>query len=115
MTAKRYTLAELRQMISNNDLSSFYNSSSWRNLSKYVIHKFNNECYQCKIRGKYAPAEVVHHVRQLKLYPEFAYELTYLDNNHVEQLQLIPLCRECHEREHNRLHKPQQQLTEERW
>ena len=115
MTAKKYTLTELQQMIANNDLSQFYNSTGWRNLSKYVIHKFNNECYKCKTLKKYAPAEVVHHVRQLKRYPELAYKLTYIDDNHIEQLQLIPLCRECHEREHNRLHEPPPPLTAERW
>ena len=49
-----------------------------------------------------------------KKYPEFAYKLTYIDDNHIEQLQLIPLCRECHEREHNRLHEPPPPLTAER-
>jgi 5-methylcytosine-specific restriction endonuclease McrA len=115
MRAKSLTVEEIRELAKASKLSRFYNTRRWRVLSKEVIAENNNECYRCKQAGKYRRAEVVHHVMELKSHPELAYSKKYVDfTDGTVHLQLMPLCRQCHEEIHGRvpgLHA----LTPERW
>jgi hypothetical protein len=52
--------------------------------------------------GKATEAVLTHHVNELKKRPDLAYSLTYTDENGEVKPQLIPLCRDCHERIHKR-------------
>lgn len=102
MRAKKYTVAEITAMIVAGDTSPFYNSRAWRQLSHDVISENHNECYQCRQVGKVQPAVLVHHVNELKLRPDLAYSRKYIDDHGKLQLQLMPLCFECHEKTHKR-------------
>lgn len=116
-TSKHYTIEELEELTKDGNLSVFYNSTAWRKLSKYVIKTHNNECHYCKKKGKVTRATIVHHVKPLKEFPKFAYSLTYTDPDGKENLQLIPLCRNCHEAVHHRGAGAVKRdaLTPERW
>ncbi|WP_318841570.1 HNH endonuclease signature motif containing protein [Metabacillus halosaccharovorans] len=67
----------------------------------------NNECQNCKRIGRYRAADHVHHLKEVKEYPEYA--LTF-DN-------LESLCRRCHNDVHDRLAEVNQPkfINEERW
>lgn len=101
---------EIRELIARGNIEKFYNDRKWRNLSKKVKKRDNNECQMCKRRGRYAKAQNVHHIKELKDYPEFAYEEDNLES----------LCISCHNEEHpEKLEKFKKRETmfinEERW
>ena len=92
----------------------FYRSRSWRFIRRKVLEEFHFECQECKSRGRYTPATLVHHELPLEDYPEYALTPTLPDGTQ----QLIPLCFDCHERieteRGNRL-VPAEPLTREWW
>jgi len=77
---------------------NFYKSRKWRNLALSVIKEHHGECYICRQNGKYSKAVLVHHVRPLKEFPNLAYSRT----DELGNIQLMPLCFDCHERLHQR-------------
>jgi 5-methylcytosine-specific restriction enzyme A len=104
------TVEEIRLLISAGSIEKFYNNRKWRNLSKKIKKRDNNECQMCKRKGKYARAQNVHHIKELKDYPELAYEEDNLES----------LCISCHNEEHpEKLEKFKRQepkfFNEERW
>lgn len=98
----RYSTAQIIDMIRKDDMRAFYNSWDWRKLSHAVIKENNNECYVCKMRGKYSPAILTHHVNELRKRPDLAYSRTFTDEQGNIKKQLIPLCFNCHEKIHER-------------
>lgn len=112
-----YTPDQIRQLIAAGCVEEFYNDRYWRRLSKEIIKENHGECLMCKAEHRLTAATLVHHVRHLKDYPELAYSRTYTDDNGEEQMQLMPLCHECHERVHERgLYARHTGYTnEERW
>ena len=108
----------VRQLIGEDRLHEFYTSSAWLNLRDEVLAEYKNECQNCKRKGKYVKAVIVHHVKHLRDFPELALSKTYIGRDGKEQMQLKPVCRECHEYvEHpERLRwNKKKPLTEERW
>ncbi len=108
----------VQQLIDEERLHEFYTSSYWLNLRDEVLEEFKYECQDCKKRGKYKKATIVHHVKHLREHPRLALSKTYIDENGKEQIQLKPVCKSCHEYvEHpERLrHNVKEPLTEERW
>lgn len=110
-------LARLRALIDAEQEYKFYSWKSWKRLSAKVRAIDRNECRLCKARGKYTPAEIVHHVKHLRDRPDLA--LSVYDPD-TEERQLISLCRACHELEHPERLRPTasaaaKPLTEERW
>lgn len=108
----------VRSLIEEDNLHAFYTSSEWLNLKSEVMREFKHECQDCKARGKYTKATIVHHVKHLKDYPELALSKTYIDENGNKKIQLKPVCKDCHEYvEHpERLRwNVKKPLTEERW
>lgn len=87
----------------NMEKSKFYNSRLWRNKRKEILIRDNNECQLCKAFGGYKKANVVHHKKELEYFPSLA----------LESDNLQSLCRECHEKIHNRVSK--EDLNEEKW
>ncbi|MDF2605912.1 MAG: endonuclease family protein [Bacillales bacterium] len=82
------------------------------NLRNQALLRDNHECQKCKAKGKYHKADCVHHIAELKLFPQFALDL---DN-------LRSLCNTCHNEEHGRLNifqlnvkKKPKFMNEERW
>ena len=107
-----YTAIQLKQLIRTGDLKDFYNSREWRRLSRSVIKEYHGECYRCRQNKRYTKAVLVHHVKPLRDFPELAYSRTYNGS-----IQLMPLCHDCHEREHKRGIYAESQgfTTPERW
>ncbi len=104
-------LAWIKKLISEDDTDKFYNSRTWRKLSKEARKRDKNECQHCKAKGLYKGAEQVHHIEELKLNPVRALDLT----------NLISLCKVCHNTVHDRHEKLNTLRTknnffnEERW
>jgi Restriction endonuclease len=61
----------------------FYKSTAWRRIRKLALNRDMGMCRRCKK----LPADMVHHVKPLRDYPELGLEL---DN-------LMSLCNTCHE------------------
>ena len=97
-----YTPEEIRALISSGRIEEFYNDRAWRKLSKQIIEENHGECMICKVNKVLTPATTVHHVKHLKEHPELAYSRTYTEADGTQQLQLIPLCHDCHEKAHER-------------
>lgn len=71
----------------------FYNSSEWRSLRRQALERDHYECVWCREEGKVTTENLeVDHIKELEFYPEFALNL---DN-------LRTLCKECHNKRHNR-------------
>jgi 5-methylcytosine-specific restriction endonuclease McrA len=108
----------IRSLIEADNVHAFYTSGEWLHLKDDVLEEYKHECQDCKDRGKYTKATIVHHVKHLRKYPELALSKTYIDENGKEKLQLKPVCKDCHEYvEHpERLQwNKKKPLTEERW
>lgn len=97
-----FTTEQIKELIKKNDVHKFYNNRAWRNLSHAVMSQQHNECQECRQKGRYSKAVVVHHVNHLRKRPDLAYSTTFTDSNGKEQRQLIALCHDCHERIHGR-------------
>lgn len=97
----------ITSLIQHHNIKAFYNSGYWQEARADAIKRDNNECQKCKARGKYGPAECVHHIKHLRKFPQLALTLS----------NLITLCNSCHDEEHPEKlrHKPKQQLNIERW
>lgn len=108
----------VRQLIDEDRKHDFYVSSEWLKLRDEVLKEYKNECQNCKRRGKYVKAVIVHHVKHLRDFPELALSKTYIDIDGKERIQLKPVCKECHEYvEHpERLRwNTKEPLTKEKW
>ncbi len=113
-----FTVIKIKGLIECDRVDIFYNSYHWRQLSKQVKAEQHNECQLCKKQGKYSPADIVHHVKHLRQWPELAYSRTYTDEQGIEQVQLLALCNDCHNKVHNRrlnVVKKDKFVNEERW
>ena len=100
-----FTVEQIKKLIEDNRLDIFYNSKYWRRLSHAIIREQNNECQICKSRGKYSRARIAHHVKHLKDRPDLAYSRYYIDENGVKHRQLLAVCFNCHEEEHDKKFK----------
>ena len=116
----------IEHLNSINRMDIFYNSKYFKRLKREVHREQHNECQRCKEIGKltivrakerFKRTGVCHHVKEVKEYPELALSKYYIDEEGNKQRQLIVLCNECHEIEHNRFSPipKKEQLNEERW
>lgn len=107
-------LAELRGLLNADNEHAFYSWPEWRRLRREVLKLDNCECQECKRRGVYSRAVIVHHVQHLRDAPELA--LSVYDG---ERRQLEAVCKSCHEALHpesQRQYAPGvPPLTAERW
>lgn len=75
----------------------FYNSAEWKQKRKEILKRDNYECQWCKAEGRVTLAEEsaleVDHIQELESHPELALE----DDN------LRTLCKDCHNKRHNRM------------
>ena len=111
-----YTQEERRRMKQHN---SFYDSPEWRAKRRQILAADRHECQECKRRGRYSRAVIVHHVQHLEDHPELALSDVYTDAHGVERRQLVSVCRDCHETvchpERLRRTEPDAPPTVERW
>ena len=107
-------LTELRGLLKAGREHEFYSWPEWRRLRPDVLTLDNCECQECKRRGRYAQAVIVHHVQHLRDRPDLA--LSIYDG---DRRQLESVCKRCHEALHpesQRQNAPgAPPLTAERW
>lgn len=114
---------ELKQwityLISVDKLYRFYKSKRWLSLKHEVLVEQHYECQLCKEEHRLTilrEGSPVHHVKEVKKYPELALSKFYTDANGKQQRQLIAVCEDCHNRLHNRFQKKKSGfINEERW
>lgn len=106
------------------EVKAFYNSSAWKHKRLEILDRDRYECQDCRKRlieaaeagermsgddRKLRRAEEVHHIKELREYPELALN----DDN------LVSLCAKCHNMRHGRIikrfAKRKKRLTEEKW
>lgn len=104
-----------------NRLDIFYHSKYFKRLRREVMREQHYECQRCKEKGKLTIVKdskkksgVVHHIKEVREYPELALSKYYIDDEGNKQRQLIVLCNECHEIVHNRF-AISEPLNIERW
>lgn len=110
--------------MTDKEAKEFYNSSAWKHKRMEILERDHYECQDCRQRLRNAakegrllsgrdrkiwPAEEVHHIQELKEYPELA-----LNNDN-----LTSLCTQCHNLRHGRnpykFVRRKKRLTEEKW
>lgn len=106
LTQKR--LRWLKDLILEDKLVKFYQWCEWRKLRQKALERDNFECQQCKAKGKYKAAQNVHHLKEVKDYPELAMALDNLEC----------VCIQCHNKIHDkrlRIDKRKPFFCEEKW
>lgn len=99
-------LDQLKEYIKANTMIPFYKSKEWRKLRAIAKRRDNNECQMCKEIGGYSKGYMVHHIKEVKDYPELALTLNNLQT----------LCNSCHNKVHDKLPNQKKSFTnEERW
>lgn len=66
--------------------------ADWRRARDRAMQDAGGLCVMCSKAGRYVRATVVHHVQTVEDRPDLR----------LEPGNLMPLCRDCHEREHGR-------------
>lgn len=79
-----YTVEQIKQLIAEGNKYKFYKDPYWKNLSKTIRGRDNNECQECKKEGKLTIKQHdkkldVHHIKELEKFPELAYEESNLE------------------------------------
>lgn len=91
---------------SKETMHPFYQSTAWRKLRLQAIERDNHECVWCKEQGKLTTTNLeVDHIKELEYYPELALDL---DN-------LRTLCRDCHNKRHNRYQRTKKVWDDEQF
>ena len=108
------------QLIKEDNIYKFYKTNDWLELRAEVMRDQHHECQRCLEHGTYTRAEMVHHVNEVRKVPRLALSKTFMDKEGNEQKNLIALCNNCHEIEHDRLKEWQKEKypkfeNEERW
>jgi 5-methylcytosine-specific restriction enzyme A len=102
---------DIIKLIQTDNLMKFYKGRVWMSLRLTALSRDNHECQMCKAKGKYRKADCVHHIKEVKPYPQLALDLNNLKS----------LCNQCHNEVHERLNifelnKPKPKfINEERW
>ncbi len=66
--------------------ANFYRSSAWQKARALSIASHYGLCQDCLVEGRLRRADMVHHIKPLREYPELA----------LVQSNLRPLCNKCH-------------------
>lgn len=96
-----------KRYIQDEEANKFYKTYKWIKKREEALIRDNYECQECKKKGGYHKAECVHHIKELKKYPELALDI----NN------LISLCNRCHNLIHEKhlARVKTKFINEERW
>lgn len=77
--------------------AAFYSSADWKRLRQSILERDHYECQWCKAEGKlttqYDSVLEVDHIKELEYHPELA-----LNPNNLRTL-----CKDCHNKRHNRM------------
>lgn len=74
----------------NPEARAFYKSAAWQKARQVALIRDNYLCQSCLKDKKIVKADVVHHIKELKDYPELGLVLS----------NLISWCHACHNRHH---------------
>ncbi|PWA08648.1 endonuclease [Pueribacillus theae] len=69
---------------------SFYKSKKWRQCREVILCRDNFLCVDHLKKNQVVAAQMVHHIKELRDYPELAFEPS----------NLVSLCLSCHEKRH---------------
>jgi len=92
-------LSWLQALIRDGNVHPFYISTDWRKARAKAIKYWHGECYRCrymKTPSTLVPATMVHHVRPVKKFPQYALSLFVVGQAGEQEIQLMPLCHDCH-------------------
>ena len=78
----------------------FYNSAAWKKCRELVLKRDNYLCVECLKAKKISPADMVHHIEELKDQPSKA----------LDEDNLVSLCNPCHNQEHGLVKKKENEL-----
>lgn len=116
----------IEKLIADDELWRFYKSKEFIKFKTDILKENHYECYECKKRGIITRYDTdkdgnkrilstVHHVRHVREYPELALSRTFIDDEGKMQLQLIPVCKACHNKLHPEKQKKAYTKNEERF
>ena len=74
----------------NQESKQFYSSTAWSKARELALIRDNYLCQSCLKKKRIRKAEIVHHIRELRDYPELGLELS----------NLISWCNKCHTTHH---------------
>tara|TARA_R100001377_G_scaffold40726_2_gene22814 strand:+ start:2976 stop:3278 length:303 start_codon:yes stop_codon:yes gene_type:complete len=80
--------------------TSFYRKSVWRNMRKYIL-SLNPLCVHCTKKGELAKADVVDHIRPIKMGGAI-----------LDEANLQGLCHTCHNRKTYYENNPNAEIQE---
>lgn len=122
----------INNLIEDDCLWKFYKRKEWIKLKNQILKENHYECAICKKQGKIKRYDIdkngnkrllstVHHVQYVRTHPELALSRTYTYNGKT-YVNLIPVCKACHNRIHKRFNKttakakkPKGFSNEEQW
>jgi 5-methylcytosine-specific restriction endonuclease McrA len=110
----------ITQLIAEDKLVKFYQSKEWTTLRTKILQEHHYECLHCRQHGIITKAQTVHHVNHVKDRPDLALTQHIMDDDGNRIDNLIPLCNQCHNKEHpEKLLKyrtrTKKDITDERW
>lgn len=97
----------IRELMDTNQLWRFYKTKEWLELRNRVLELAHHECEDCKAKGKYTRAKLVHHEHEVRDYPAQALSMYYQDEHGAPHRNLWALCQDCHEARHGRMYRGQ--------
>ncbi len=71
--------------------SAIYSSRKWRKKREKILKRDGYQCQECKKYGRRTPATIVHHIKEIKEYPELAFDSSNLES----------ICLACHNAKHS--------------
>lgn len=106
--AQRETGAQIRRMAEHSPygIKGFYRTYAWKKKRMQIMARDHGACQECRKLGRYARAELVHHIKHLADEPELA----------LEDANLEAVCKQCHEKLHpERVKGGKRFVNAERW
>ena len=111
-------IIDLIKSLKGAEIYKFYKLPEWQKLREEVLTEQHRECQVCKGKGKYTPADTVHHIQYVRKHPETALDKTYTYKG-VEYVNLIAICKPCHSLVHTEklenMRNSSIPLNKERW
>ena len=118
----------LKKLIEEDNLEKFYHNAQWIRVSKEVRKMDHRECQPCKRAGRVTTVDTLnedgkpiqmsaHHWKEVKVYPELALSIWYVDADGKRKRNIEYVCEACHNKIHHKYSNPEKNnfLNEERW
>ena len=87
-------------------IKGFYRTYQWKKKRLHILARDKGACQECRKRGRYTKAVLVHHIKHLQDAPGLA-----LTDDNLESV-----CKDCHEKLHPERNRDKHSFTNiERW